>query len=525
MIKTTIAPQPLNTCVRMAMLLLAGGLGSQANAMTFQPSDDLSLDWDTTLTYSAAWRTEGRDNKLVANANGNDGDNAFDKGSMINNRAGFITEANLKWRTDYGMFVRATGFYDSVYDQGNDNDTGTSNCFAGGHCSRPDRFPQATIDQHRDDVRLLDAYVYGTWDLSGHSLNLRAGDQVVNWGESLFYPGISAAQSPVDATKSTTPGVEVKEILLPVGQVFGQFSLTDALNVQAYYQYKWEKTEIFGVGSYFSTTDFIDRGGFNDATGFVQRLKDDEPSDSGQYGVAFTYAAESLNNTEFGVYYSRFHDKTPSLDFQSDLGRYRVRYFDNIDLYGASFSTVLGDTSIAGEVSYRDGTPVMVDNGFSSPVRGETLQAQTSLIHVVGPTAFADNTTLVGELVYNTVLNNDKSAPVTLAPGFTLPGTDSLVYDRDAWGYTVQATFDYNNVFSGWDMSVPVTYSTAAQHDSAMVGSINAGQGDDRASIGSSWRYLGNFTVEARYNAYLGNANNAPLADRDNVALNFKYRF
>jgi outer membrane scaffolding protein for murein synthesis (MipA/OmpV family) len=58
-----------------------------------------------------------------------------------------------------------------------------------------------------------------------------------------------------------------------------------------------------------------------------------------------------------------------------------------------------------------------------------------------------------------------------------------------------------------------------------MVGSINAGQNDNRASIGSSWRYLGNFTVEARYNAYLGSANNSPLADRDNVALNFKYRF
>ncbi|MGH8383494.1 DUF1302 family protein [Pseudomonas sp.] len=56
--------------------------------MTFQPSDDLSIDWDTTLTYSLAWRTESRDHKLVANADGNDGDNAFDKGSLINNRAG-----------------------------------------------------------------------------------------------------------------------------------------------------------------------------------------------------------------------------------------------------------------------------------------------------------------------------------------------------------------------------------------------------------------------------------------------------
>ncbi|MEY9335816.1 hypothetical protein ABH911_006127 [Pseudomonas protegens] len=525
MTKTIIAPPSLLPRLHTALLILAGGLGGPASAMTFQPNEDLTVDWDTTLTYSLAWRTESRSHKLVANANGNDGDNAFARGSLINNRSGFLTEANLRWRDDYGFFIRADGFYDNVYDRDNDNPSGTSNCFAGGNCSRPDRFSQDTIDQHRNDLRLLDAYAYGTWNLSGHNLNVRLGKQVVSWGESLFYPGISAAQSPVDATKSTTPGVEVKEVLLPVGQLFTQFSLSDSLDVQAYYQYQWQKTDLFGVGSFFSTTDYIDRGGENDATGFVHRLKNDTPSNNGQYGLAFTYAAESLNNTEFGLYYSRYHDKTPSLDFQSQLGSYRAIYFDNIDQYGASFSTVLGDTSIAGEVSYRDGQPVMVDNGFASPVQAKTLQAQVSVIEVLGPTSWADNTTLTGELVYNQVLSNDSSQPTQLAPGFSLPGTDKLLYDRSAWGYTVQASFDYNDVFTGWDLSVPITFSTAAHNDSSLVGSINSGQGDDRASIGSSWRYLGNFTIEARYNAYLGNANNSPLADRDNLALNFKYRF
>lgn len=525
MIRTTIAPQPLRASVRLALLMLAGGLSGQASALSFQPSDELTIDVDTTLSYGLAWRTESRDRRLTSSANGNDGDNAFDRGSLINNRVGFLTEANLNWRTDYGLFVRAAGFYDNVYDQGNDNDTGTSNCFAGGQCSRPDRFSQDTIDQHREDLRLLDSYLYGTWDIGGRNLNLRLGDQVVSWGESLFYQGISSAQSPVDATKATTPGVEVKEILLPVGQLFAQYSLTDNLDLQAYYQYEWDKTDLFGVGSYFSTTDFIDDGGFNDASGFLKRLPDDKPSDSGQYGVALTYSAASLNNTEFGLYYSRFHAKTPMLDFLSDLGSYRVRYFDNIDQYGASFATVLGDTSLSGEISYRDGQPVLVDNHFGSPVRAETLQTQFSLIHVLGPTSWADNTTLVGEVVYNNVLHNDKSEAVALGPFFSVPATDTLFKDRDAWGYTVQASFDYNNVFSGWDMTVPVTYSTAAQGDSSLLGSINSGEGDDRMSIGSSWRYLGNFTVEARYNAYLGNAKNAPLADRDNVALNFKYRF
>ncbi|BAN46965.1 DUF1302 domain-containing protein [Metapseudomonas resinovorans] len=517
--------QSLERAIHLAFVGLLGGLATQSQAMSFTPTPDLTIDWDTTLSYSLAWRVEDRDHKLVADANGNDGNNAFDKGSLINNRIGFVSEANLKWREDYGVFVRGAGYYDNVYDQGNDNGTGTSNCFAGGHCSRPDRFPQDTIDQHREDLRLLDAYAYGNWTVADRSLNLRVGDQVVSWGESMFYPGISAAQSPVDATKATTPGVEVKEILLPVGQVFAQYNLTESLNLQTYVQYEWDKTELFGVGSYFSTTDLIDEGGFNDFSGTVRRLADDKPSDSGQYGVALTYASDLLNGTEFGLYYSRYHDKAPTLDFQSDLGFYRVRYFDNIDQYGASFATVLGETSIAGEVSYRDGQPVMVDNGFSSSVRAETLQSQLSVVHVVGPTGFTDNLTLVGEVVYLHVLDNDASEPVTLFPGFTLPGTDSLVYDRDAWGFTAQATLDYNNVFDGWDMSVPLTLSVAAHGDSAINGLIANGAHDNRMSVGTTWRYLNNFTVETLYNAYLGNANNSPLADRDNVALNFKYRF
>lgn len=370
MIKTTNALRPLHLSIHVATLALAG----QAHALTFQPSEDLSIDLDTTLSYSLAWRVEDRDDKLLADANGNDGNNAFDKGSLINNRISFVTDANFNWRQDYGVFLRATGFYDNVYDQSNDNGTGTSNCFAGGRCSRPNRFSDDTVDQHREDLRMLDAYVYGNWRVAGHNLNLRVGDQVVSWGESMFYPGISGAQSPVDATKATTPGVEVKEILLPVGQVFGQISLTDSLSLQAYYQYKWEKTELFGVGSYFSTTDYIDEGGFNDATGFLTRLDDEEPSDSGQYGVALTYTAESLNNTELGLYYVRFHDKQPSLDFRPSLsGHYQMRYFDDIDLYGVSFATNIGDASIAGEISYRDGQAVMVDDLFSTPVRGKTL--------------------------------------------------------------------------------------------------------------------------------------------------------
>jgi len=538
-IRIAFQPMPLAVAISASSLFLA----SQAQALSFDVNDDLKINWNTTVSYGLAWRTENRSHALSnggsnpAIANIDDGDNAFSRGSLINNRASFLTEADFKFRDDFGLFARATGFYDDVYHHSNDNTTGTSNCLAAGRCSKADEFPEATVDQHGDRVRMLDTYAYGTWDLDGHALNARVGNQVVSWGESLFNGfGISGAMSPVDATKANVPGVEVKELFLPVGQAFVQYALTDAVGLQAYYQYEWSKTEIDGVGSFFSITDQMDRGGYSDAYGLTHRIGDDKPSDSGQYGLAMTYTAEQLNNTEFGLYYVRFHDKTPQLDFLShwNQAEYQVRYFDDIDLYGASFSTVLGDTNVSGELSYRDGQPVLVDTGLvPHPVRAKTMEALMSVIHSFGNQPFADNVTFTGEVGYNRVLSNDKAPSFdvfvpTGAGGYAMvetPNTGKLYYDTSAWGYTANLTLDYNNVFNGWDLSVPLIFSQAVNGSSSMPGSFGLGQGDDRLGVGTTWRYLNNFSIEARYNMFLGSPSETALSDRDNVSLTAKYSF
>jgi len=537
-IRNAFQPLPLALAISATGLFLAG----QAQALSYQLNDDLKVNWDTTVSYSLAWRTEKRAHALSngganpAIANGDDGDNAFDRGSLINNRASFLTEADFRFRDNYGLFVRATGFYDDVYHRGNDNDTGTSNCFAGGRCSKPDEFSGDTRDQAGDDLRLLDTYAYGTWNLSGHTLNARVGNQVVAWGESLFNGfGISGAMSPVDATKANTPGIEIKELFLPVGQVFAQYGLTDDLGLQLYYQYQWKRNELTPVGHFFSTTDYIDEGGFNDSTGQQRRLGDDTPGNGGQYGAALTYTVEQLNNTEFGLYYLRFSDHSPQLDFLTDwnTGAYRARFYDDIHLYGASFSSMLGDTNVSGEISYRDGQPVLVDTGLTpQPVRAKVAQALVSFIHSYGTLPFADNTTLTGEVGYNRVVDNDKTPSfnvfVPTAGGIvpiTTPNTDKLYYDRSAWGYTLSVSLDYNNVFNGWDLSVPIVFSQAVNGNSSMPGSFGMGEGDDRFAVGTTWRYLNNFTLEARYNMFLGNPSETTLADRDNLSLTAKYSF
>ncbi|MGT2490158.1 DUF1302 family protein [Cupriavidus basilensis] len=41
-------------------------------------------------------------------------------------------------------------------------------------------------------AQLLDAYAYGTFDIDNTRLNVKpAGNQVIAWGESLFFPNIA----------------------------------------------------------------------------------------------------------------------------------------------------------------------------------------------------------------------------------------------------------------------------------------------------------------------------------------------
>ncbi len=162
---------------------------------------------------------------VMTNINGDDGNNNFKKGAMVNNRVSIISEAALSYK-NFGAFIRGSAFYDDVYFHKNDNESpGTSNNVSVPH----NEFTQGTKDQNGKDARLLDAFVYGDFDISGRNLNLRIGRQMVSWGEGLFIPGVSRAMSPADGTKANVPGVEVKDVLLPVGQVFGQFDITNDL--------------------------------------------------------------------------------------------------------------------------------------------------------------------------------------------------------------------------------------------------------------------------------------------------------
>ncbi|MNZ59801.1 hypothetical protein D3C78_778500 [compost metagenome] len=460
---------------------------------------------------------------LPTTVNSDDGNRNFKGGAMINNRVALLGEIDLKYR-NYGGFVRASTFYDDVYYHANDNDSPETVNKSGTH----DHFSSQAKNRAGSRSRILDAYLYGNLQTGEQSmLNLRAGRQVVQWGESLFFPNIAGAQSPADATKANVPAVEVKDILLPVGQLFAQWQLNPAFGLAAYYQYEYKPTELDPVGSYFSFADMIGPGAqfIYAAPGFtIPKGPDIDPRDSGQWGVSARFALG--NESEASLYYLRYHDKNPNVVMNFEEGfptSYSVVNFDDIKLSGASFSTRLGAVNLAGEISYKEGVPVLVDSLIGpSSTRADATQAQLSAIYLTGPMPLSDQTTLIAEVAYLHV--NDVDA-------FEFAGTrsDELTYDRNAWAYQLLMTPSWNNVIDGWDLNMPISFAHQARGTAAVAGAFGSlvGEGDKRVSVGLNGKYLNNLELGIAYNGFLGEADldKRPLADRDYYAFSAKYSF
>ncbi|RAS09379.1 DUF1302 domain-containing protein [Cupriavidus alkaliphilus] len=501
-----------------ALTALAALLAQPAHAGdTIDLGHDTTLDYSVTASYGAALRTGRQSDALLspANINGDDGDRNFKRGDMIANRVSLLGEAHLK-RNAFGVLLRGSVFYDWAYSGTNSNNAP----FTVNHSGPFNQFTSSARDYHEHRAQLLDAYVYGATPIGGTQLSFKLGNQVVAWGESLFFANIAGAQGPADATKAFVPGAEVKDILLPVPQASLQLQVTPSFSVMGYYQFTYKPNQMFAPGSYFSTTDVVGPGAeFIIGPGFnIPRGPDIRPSDWGQWGVGARFRV--FEDTEIGIYQLRYHDKNPSVVTSLfPTLQYQQKFYGGINLTGASFSTQLLGANVAGEVSYKDGVPMLVDvAGSPTATRGKALQGQLSAIYSVGPTFLADSQSLLGEVSYLHVLDVD---PVM--------GFSKLSNTRNSAAFQVGWSLTYNNVFDGWDVTVPLTYAQQFSGRSAVAGAFGTlmGYGDKRASVGLTFKYLNNLELNLTYAAFIGGANivNRPLADRDYVAFNAKYSF
>jgi hypothetical protein len=215
---------------------------------------------------------------------------------------------------------------------------------------KDDSFTYETRHKAGRDAQILDAYLYGNWDVADMPVTGRIGKQVFNWGEGIFYRGGVNTTNPVDAAKFRLPGSELKEVLVPVEALSFNVGLTENLSMETFYQWNWKESAIDPVGTYYSETDLFADGGntayttvdalanplfqtlypqlaaahvgglqgtsFLDANGVFKVAsvgKDINAKNDGQFGVAFRYIAEELNSTEFGFYFVNYHSKEPTI--------------------------------------------------------------------------------------------------------------------------------------------------------------------------------------------------------------------
>jgi hypothetical protein len=285
------------------------------------------------LAYGVRWRMQERDQGLISlgnggernNSNYDDGDLNYDQGKPVSNMFRAAGELTLLWG-NFGAFARAYAFYD-VENQANSR-------------ARTE-LSDAALEQVGRDIRLREAYLSARFVIDQMPLQFRLGKQVVNWGESRFFPtsGINVA-NPVDLPLFQQPTALPRDLSLPVGMLWGSLQINPFIAIEGYYQYEWQESVLHSPGTYLSTADPVGPGGyfyqagpFSDqgtnvdaafglpagTIGFdpywlqIPRISDDSPSDQGQFGISVQMLAEKLNDTKFALSFANYHSKVPFL--------------------------------------------------------------------------------------------------------------------------------------------------------------------------------------------------------------------
>lgn len=490
---------------------------------------DWTLRWDNTVKYSLSGRLKSPQAELATalplTANQNDGDNNFKRG-LVSNRVDLLSELDLAG-PGYGARVSAAAWYDAVYNGRTDNSG-----LAANHTPAHE-FPAETRQLMGRKAEVLDAFVYGRFDVADMPATVRLGRHTVLWGESLFFGanGIAGGQAPLDLIKLlSVPNATFKEVARPTGKVSGQLQLNSNVTLGAYLNYEWEKTRLIPAGAFLSTSDAMGPGAERinaGPTGSFVRQPDLNAKDSGQGGLQLRWRVPAID-TDLGFYAIRYHATTPS-NINSVLtgvppaltaSSYRWMYHEGVRAFGMSFSKTVDNWGLAGEVSYRKNAPlassgqttlstIRVNTGLNNNSNpgyavGETAHAQISWIASLGPSVIANEASFVGEVAWN------KRTKVTRNAHMLNPNAD-----RTATGVRMIYAPSYRQVVPGLDLTPSIGLGYTFGASSAVGPGFGVNKGGD-VTLGLAAVYLGAWNLSLNYVHYLGKA--APTLDAANNA-------
>lgn len=379
---------------------------------------DLTVRWDNTLRANVGLRTEKQDSRILNNPNYDESDGKFKRGDFVTKRLDLLSELDLNYKNSFGARISGSAWYDDAY-----SDTSVRSRVPGFATSYNNNRYNDTVKRYTSGPsgEVLDAFVWANFRIADKPANLKVGRHTNYWGEAyvLGAHAISYSQSPVDGVKAVaSPGIELKEVFLPLGQIYMKYQPTPSLALAAQYFTEWKPSRLPYGGTYFGPVDPFfegpDRLPVDPAGNALLRAESIKPKNAGNFGLSAKMNVEAIEST-VGVYYRRFDDYNPwfSPNFTKFVTipgvgtvptAYQLVYPKKVEMLAASFGRVVGPVSVGAEVSYRKNGAL--NAAAMNPVdnqgpRGDTWHALINGVYLLPKSPLADTGSLVAELAYS----------------------------------------------------------------------------------------------------------------------------
>lgn len=497
--------------LKLAVPVAMAVVGTAAQAFTFEMGE-VKGSLDSTLQMGFARRTHNPSCSRVGDpsycagadlwgwGNGDNGNLNYRAGDFFSQYIKGNHELLLKIPDDWKFMARVSWLHDFSADE-----------------TARTPLSSAAKDQIVNDVRLLDFWASKELAVGEQRARVRFGNQVLNWGESMFLQGGINATNAVDLQRLSQPGTQLKEAVLPAPMLSVAGGLGNGFNIEGYYQFAWNRSKIAPVGGYWSVFDFLDKGrtpiyvgpdpaaaaALGVAPGVaIPGVGDKKPGNGdGQFGLSLRWQPQGAP-VNLGFYALNYHDKTPNLSTVNGGANYQWDFAKNRQLYGASVNFGLGDWAIGSELSYRPKDRVALSACYTATpgdnlnIAGDCRQSideQRVQWHLTGLLTMtpgdyggiltalggADSATFMGELAaisypglkraYQRTNSAGQAVSQLLNAGYWSwynadASQSASVGTKTSWGYNFDFSWTYDgSLIKGWQVTPEIYYFKAVK--------------------------------------------------------------
>jgi hypothetical protein len=530
---------------------------ASANAFQFDVGNpDIEMEWDNTIRADYDMRLQHPDSFYTNTPLYDEGDLSTPKLSTIQSMLNLYSEFDFKYKETSGFRVSADAWYDPTFKSHNSSNPAFLPNYPG------NQYSSYILKYYQGpSAELRDAFGFTSFDLGGHSVDLRLGRTSVTWGQSAFAAlggmnSIAFGQQPLDLNKQIlSPNASLKEIELPTGQTYVQTSLTNTLSLAAQYTFEWDHDRLPEGGTFFGPADSVIYGPpvFTYITGpggVAIPLPNVAPKEgkSGDVGIDLKWRVDAIATT-YELAFRHFAMKMPWVGLMvpgaggGGLPGFTAQYGNDVNLVGAGFNSAVGSAAVAGELSYRWNMPLTPLQGttlVNNAPTGRTLHGLLNVTQSFGKSALWDNLFVQGEFAFQKLLSV-QSNPQNFAMsgyGAACTATGNSPYNGCAssyWmGLAIGASPAWYQVLPGVDLSAPLFFSLNLKGYSPTVNAGVEQQGFNSFMAGLKFEVYNKHEIDLTYMYYMNKkgigANGAtavgvPYSDKSWLGITYQTTF